>query len=110
MLGFLYRSRERSGSTLAVRGKPEARATPRVRATALFGEDRKKNMERHNFDSNKIVKCGCGQPMRQSEWRDHWTSCRVARGVPVTEQDIKDLEAYEARRKESGFPIVQENN
>lgn len=67
-------------------------------------------MKKNILDANKIVKCGCGLPMRQFQWRDHWTTCRVGSAVPVTEQDIKDLEYYEARRKESGFPIVQESN
>lgn len=50
-------------------------------------------------DGEEIVKCGCGLPMRRKNWMDHWWGCRVGSSVPVTEQDRKDLLAYEERRK-----------
>jgi len=49
---------------------------------------------------NEVVKCGCGLPMRRKDWSGHWRSCRVARGVTVTQQDIEDLEASEKRMKQ----------
>jgi len=51
-------------------------------------------------DQNEVVKCGCGLPMRRKEWSGHHRSCRVARGIPVTQSDIQDLEKYEERQRQ----------
>ena len=48
-------------------------------------------------EPDKIVKCACGLPMRQEKWADHWHTCYQASAVPVTEQDVRDLEAQERR-------------
>ena len=52
------------------------------------------------MDGEKIVKCACGLPMRQKNWRDHWYSCRVGSPVPVTPKDEQDLRDYEQRRRD----------
>lgn len=59
-------------------------------------------MKSKPFDPEKIVKCACGLPMRQKNWADHWRGCRVGCGVPVTPDDVRNLEAYEARRVACG--------
>lgn len=51
----------------------------------------------------EIVKCACGLPMRQKNWADHWNGCKFGSSVPVTEQDRANLEAEEARRKQSAL-------
>ena len=50
---------------------------------------------------DKIVKCGCGLPMRQRDWADHWNGCRVGSSVEVTEDDKQALLLYEERRRKS---------
>ena len=46
-----------------------------------------------------IVKCGCGLPMRQKDWSEHWRTCKVGSSVPVTEQDCEDLLFYEEKKR-----------
>lgn len=54
----------------------------------------------------RIVKCGCGLPMRAKDWAEHWRSCRVGSYVPVTKDDVDNLKANEAslREKEVSKP------
>lgn len=47
-----------------------------------------------------IVKCGCGLPMRQRNWSDHWRTCRVGSEVECTEPDRQMLMASEGRMAE----------
>ena len=49
-------------------------------------------------DPEKIVKCACGLPMRQRNWRDHWYTCYTCSPVEATQLDIDNLLAYEQRR------------
>ena len=50
---------------------------------------------------DKIVKCGCGLPMRQKNWADHWNGCHVGSSVEVTEDDVQALLANEERLRKS---------
>jgi hypothetical protein len=52
-------------------------------------------------DPDKIVKCACGLPMRQRNWRDHWYTCYTCSPVEATQRDIDNLLAYEQRRAEA---------
>jgi len=45
----------------------------------------------------KLSKCGCGLVMRKEEWASHWRTCKNARSVEITEQDIKDFQVNEKR-------------
>lgn len=49
---------------------------------------------------DEIVKCGCGLPMRQRDWSDHWRACRVGSSVPVTAEDRENLLAQEERKRQ----------
>lgn len=53
-----------------------------------------------NHYPDKLVKCGCGMPMRQRNWLDHFLFCKVAKPVETTEQDESDLLAYENHHRQ----------
>jgi hypothetical protein len=53
------------------------------------------------LEPEKIVKCGCGLPMRQKDWAAHWNGCYVGSSVPVTKEDEQNLLAYEERRQQA---------
>ena len=59
-----------------------------------------------SVNGDKIVKCACGLPMRQSNWSDHWRSCKIASSVEVTQCDISNLLNSEERKRKS----VEEHN
>jgi hypothetical protein len=44
-----------------------------------------------------VIKCGCGLPLRRKDWATHWPGRRVGSANPASEQDVRDLEAQEAR-------------
>ena len=54
----------------------------------------------NKIDAQKVVKCACGLPMRQKDWADHWRGCSYASSVPISRDDVKDLEAFERRMAE----------
>lgn len=51
-------------------------------------------------DPMRIIKCGCGLPMRRKDWLDHWRACKLGTSVEVTKDDIANLEAQEKRLAE----------
>jgi len=55
------------------------------------------------MESEKVVKCACGLPMRQKNWLDHWRTCYKAGVVPVTNNDVKNLEASEDRQRQAAI-------
>lgn len=61
---------------------------------------RKSELQQNEL-GDKIVKCGCGLPMRQRDWSAHWNGCRVGSPVIVTEDDKQALLLYEERRRKS---------
>lgn len=50
-------------------------------------------------EPDKVVKCCCGSILRRRAWPSHWRSCRQGGTSPdpVTADDVRALELYEAR-------------
>lgn len=42
--------------------------------------------------ANEIVKCSCGEIMRENDWLKHWKSCKYASRVSITKPDLKNFE------------------
>jgi hypothetical protein len=51
-------------------------------------------------EPEKVLKCACGDILRQKDWARHWYSCYKGSARPATEEEIKSLRGYEEHRRQ----------
>lgn len=51
-------------------------------------------------DPEKVLKCACGDILRQKNWANHWLTCYKGSARPATEEEVKSLLWYEEHRRQ----------
>lgn len=51
-------------------------------------------------DPEGVLRCACGDILRQKDWADHWYSCYKGSARPATEEEKKSLLWYEEHRRQ----------